>query len=146
MVFGCQIYRHSKVSNCYHSRPKCHNWNEYCTRCASCASSYYIHPASSVSSWDVLPSTSLHRVVYTTSDSPLACIKCHIRLVSCIGMQLWYILMKLFVRVTLFHLIPKMGPSVDPRWTSANVYEMANDFYLNTFIDLETFCISAGSE
>ncbi|KAG2100245.1 hypothetical protein BD769DRAFT_1631108 [Suillus cothurnatus] len=44
------------------------------------------------------------------------------------------------------HLIPKMGPSVDPGWTSANVYEMANDFYLNTFIDLETFCISAGSE
>ncbi|KAG2350727.1 hypothetical protein BDR05DRAFT_979386 [Suillus weaverae] len=39
-----------------------------------------------------------------------------------------------------------MGPSVDPRWTSANAYEMANDFYLNTFIDLETFCISAGRE
>jgi hypothetical protein len=39
-----------------------------------------------------------------------------------------------------------MGPSVDPGWTSANIYEMANDFYLNTFIDLETFCISAGSE
>ncbi|KAG1762797.1 Zn-finger domain-containing protein, partial [Suillus placidus] len=44
------------------------------------------------------------------------------------------------------HLIPKMGPSVDPEWTSANAYEMANDFYLNTFIDLETFCISAGRE
>ncbi|KAG1767064.1 Zn-finger domain-containing protein [Suillus placidus] len=44
------------------------------------------------------------------------------------------------------HLIPKMGPSVDPGWTSANAYEMANDFYLNTFIDLETFCISAGHE
>jgi len=44
------------------------------------------------------------------------------------------------------HLIPKMGPSVDPRWMSANIYEMANDFYLNTFIDLETFCISTGSE
>ncbi|KAG1775617.1 hypothetical protein EV702DRAFT_1115316 [Suillus placidus] len=44
------------------------------------------------------------------------------------------------------HLIPKMGPSVDPGWTSANAYEMANDFYLNTFIDLETFCISAGRE
>ncbi|KAG1781874.1 hypothetical protein EV702DRAFT_1184927 [Suillus placidus] len=39
-----------------------------------------------------------------------------------------------------------MGPSVDPGWTSANAYEMANDFYLNTFIDLETFCISAGYE
>jgi hypothetical protein len=48
--------------------------------------------------------------------------------------------------VRLCHLIPKMGPSVDPGWTSVNVYEMANDFYLNTFIDLETFCISAGSE
>ncbi|KAG1818055.1 uncharacterized protein BJ212DRAFT_1446545 [Suillus subaureus] len=48
--------------------------------------------------------------------------------------------------VHLCHLIPKMGPSVDPGWTSANAYEMANDFYLNTFIDLETFCISAGSE
>ncbi|KAG1830781.1 Zn-finger domain-containing protein [Suillus variegatus] len=43
------------------------------------------------------------------------------------------------------HLIPKLGPSVDPGWTSANVYEMAHDFYLNTFIDLETFCISARS-
>ncbi|KAG1798154.1 uncharacterized protein HD556DRAFT_1232565, partial [Suillus plorans] len=43
------------------------------------------------------------------------------------------------------HLIPKLGPSVDPRWMSANVYEMAHDFYLNTFIDLETFCISARS-
>ncbi|KAG1837994.1 hypothetical protein F4604DRAFT_1941875 [Suillus subluteus] len=44
------------------------------------------------------------------------------------------------------HLIPKMGPSVEPGWMSVNVYEMANDFYLNTFIDLETFCISAGSD
>jgi hypothetical protein len=41
------------------------------------------------------------------------------------------------------HLIPKMGQSVDPRWTSANVYELASDFYLNTFIDLDTFHISA---
>ncbi|KAG0704055.1 hypothetical protein DFH29DRAFT_849443 [Suillus ampliporus] len=40
------------------------------------------------------------------------------------------------------HLIPRMGRSVDPRWTSANVYELASDFYLNTFIDLDTFCIS----
>ncbi|KAG0692558.1 hypothetical protein DFH29DRAFT_1084661 [Suillus ampliporus] len=44
------------------------------------------------------------------------------------------------------HLIPKLGPSVDPGWTSANVYEMAHDFYLNTYIDLETFCISARSD
>ncbi|KAG2056156.1 hypothetical protein BDR06DRAFT_981584 [Suillus hirtellus] len=44
------------------------------------------------------------------------------------------------------HLIPKMGPSVDPGWTSANVYEMAHDFYFNTFIDLETFCISTHSD
>ncbi|KAG1824011.1 hypothetical protein EV424DRAFT_1510778 [Suillus variegatus] len=43
------------------------------------------------------------------------------------------------------HLIPKMGPSVDPGWTSANVYETAHDFYFNTFIDLETFCISTRS-
>jgi hypothetical protein len=48
--------------------------------------------------------------------------------------------------IHLCHLIPKMEPSVDPGWTSANIYEMANDFYLNTFIDLETFCISTGSE
>ncbi|KAG2118402.1 Zn-finger domain-containing protein [Suillus clintonianus] len=41
------------------------------------------------------------------------------------------------------HLIPKMGHSVHPGWTSANVYELASDFYLNTFIDLNTFCISA---
>ncbi|KAG2154486.1 uncharacterized protein EDB93DRAFT_1132677 [Suillus bovinus] len=40
------------------------------------------------------------------------------------------------------HLIPKMGQSVDPTWTSANVYELASEFYLNTFIDLETFCMS----
>ncbi|KAG2053500.1 hypothetical protein BDR06DRAFT_982797 [Suillus hirtellus] len=43
------------------------------------------------------------------------------------------------------HLIPKLGPSVDPGWTSVNVYEMIHDFYLNTFIDLETFCISTCS-
>ncbi|KAG2079660.1 hypothetical protein BD769DRAFT_1561389 [Suillus cothurnatus] len=41
------------------------------------------------------------------------------------------------------HLIPKMGQSVNPMWTSANVYELASEFYLNTFIDLETFCMSA---
>ncbi|KAG1807924.1 hypothetical protein EV424DRAFT_1575547 [Suillus variegatus] len=35
------------------------------------------------------------------------------------------------------HLIPKMGPSVDPGWTSANVYETAHYFHFNTFIDLE---------
>jgi hypothetical protein len=40
------------------------------------------------------------------------------------------------------HLIPKMGPSVDPSWNSANVYELASDFYINTFIDVDTFCIS----
>jgi hypothetical protein len=26
------------------------------------------------------------------------------------------------------HLIPKMGPSVDPSWNSGNVYELASDF------------------
>jgi hypothetical protein len=41
------------------------------------------------------------------------------------------------------HLIPKMGQAVDRGWTSANVYESASDFYLNTFIDLDTFCMSA---
>ncbi|KAG2051023.1 hypothetical protein BDR06DRAFT_998344 [Suillus hirtellus] len=43
------------------------------------------------------------------------------------------------------HLIPKMGQSVNPTWTSANVYELASEFYLNTFIDLETFCMSTTS-
>lgn len=38
------------------------------------------------------------------------------------------------------HLIPKMGRSVDRRWTSANAYELASDFYLNSYIDLDTFC------
>ncbi|KAG1876864.1 hypothetical protein C8R48DRAFT_745419 [Suillus tomentosus] len=38
------------------------------------------------------------------------------------------------------HLIPKMGQSVDHRWTSANAYELASDFYLNSYIDLDTFC------
>ncbi|KAG2137633.1 uncharacterized protein EDB93DRAFT_1322465 [Suillus bovinus] len=37
------------------------------------------------------------------------------------------------------HLIPKMGQLVNPTWTSANVYELASEFYLNPFIDLETF-------
>ncbi|KAG1784140.1 hypothetical protein EV702DRAFT_1176071 [Suillus placidus] len=41
------------------------------------------------------------------------------------------------------HLIPKMGQSIDWEWTSANVYELASDFYLNTFIDLDTFCMPA---
>jgi len=41
------------------------------------------------------------------------------------------------------HLIPKMGQSVDPGWTSANVYEVASDFYLNPYIDVDTFCISS---
>ncbi|KAG1881926.1 hypothetical protein C8R48DRAFT_766905 [Suillus tomentosus] len=40
------------------------------------------------------------------------------------------------------HLIPKMGQAVDRGWTSANVYESASDFYLNTFIDLDIFCMS----
>ncbi|KAG1800491.1 hypothetical protein EV424DRAFT_1474849 [Suillus variegatus] len=38
------------------------------------------------------------------------------------------------------HLIPKMGRSVDRRWMSANAYELASDFYLNSYIDLDTFC------
>ncbi|KAG2099222.1 uncharacterized protein F5147DRAFT_640620 [Suillus discolor] len=41
------------------------------------------------------------------------------------------------------HLVPKMGQKVDPSWTSANVYEMASNFYFNEFIDLDTFCISS---
>jgi hypothetical protein len=41
------------------------------------------------------------------------------------------------------HLIPKMGPSVDPRWTSANVYEVASDFYLNAFIDVVSNTLNA---
>ncbi|KAG2138249.1 hypothetical protein BD769DRAFT_1351271, partial [Suillus cothurnatus] len=40
------------------------------------------------------------------------------------------------------HLISKMGQSVNPIWTSVNVYELVSEFYLNTFIDLETFCMS----
>ncbi|KAG1773538.1 hypothetical protein EDD22DRAFT_976124 [Suillus occidentalis] len=43
------------------------------------------------------------------------------------------------------HLMPKMGQSVNPTWTSANVYELASEFYLNTYIDLETFCMSTTS-
>ncbi|KAG2132881.1 uncharacterized protein EDB93DRAFT_1323046 [Suillus bovinus] len=43
------------------------------------------------------------------------------------------------------HLIPKMGQLVNPTWTSANVYELASEFYLNPFIDLETFCMSTTS-
>ena len=40
------------------------------------------------------------------------------------------------------HLIPKMGPSVDPSWNSANIYELASDFYINTFIDESTHSVS----
>lgn len=40
------------------------------------------------------------------------------------------------------HLILRMGQAVDRGWTSANVYESASDFYLNSFIDLDTFCMS----
>ncbi|KAG2355977.1 hypothetical protein BDR07DRAFT_1538284 [Suillus spraguei] len=40
------------------------------------------------------------------------------------------------------HLIPKMEQSVDRGWTSTNVYELASDFYLNTYIDLDTFSMS----
>ncbi|KAG2362143.1 hypothetical protein BDR07DRAFT_1451311 [Suillus spraguei] len=36
-----------------------------------------------------------------------------------------------------------MGQSVDHGWTSANVYKLASDFYLNTYIDLDTFSMSA---
>ncbi|KAG2339093.1 hypothetical protein BDR05DRAFT_977833 [Suillus weaverae] len=43
------------------------------------------------------------------------------------------------------HLMPKMGQSVNPTWTSVNVYELASEFYLNTYIDLETFCMSTTS-
>ncbi|KAG1803344.1 uncharacterized protein BJ212DRAFT_1285141 [Suillus subaureus] len=41
-----------------------------------------------------------------------------------------------------YHLIPKMGPSVEPRLRSGNAYEAANDFYFNEFIDSEMFCTS----
>ena len=43
------------------------------------------------------------------------------------------------------HLIPKMGRTVDPRWRSADIYETATDFYLNDFIDVGMFCISAAN-
>ncbi|KAG2040381.1 hypothetical protein BDR03DRAFT_932668 [Suillus americanus] len=43
------------------------------------------------------------------------------------------------------HLIPKMGQLVNPTWTSMNVYELVSEFYLNPFIDLETFCMSTTS-
>ncbi|KAG2157667.1 uncharacterized protein EDB93DRAFT_1335093 [Suillus bovinus] len=35
--------------------------------------------------------------------------------------------------------VAQMGQLVNPTWTSANVYELASEFYLNPFIDLETF-------
>ncbi|KAG1886054.1 hypothetical protein F4604DRAFT_1877992 [Suillus subluteus] len=40
------------------------------------------------------------------------------------------------------HVIPKMGQSIDHGWTSTNVYELASDFHLNTYIDLDTFSMS----
>ncbi|KAG2140010.1 hypothetical protein BD769DRAFT_1626352 [Suillus cothurnatus] len=40
------------------------------------------------------------------------------------------------------HLIPKMGPSVEPRLRTGNAYKCTNDFYFNHFIDREMFCAS----
>jgi hypothetical protein len=36
------------------------------------------------------------------------------------------------------HLILKTAQEVDHRWTSHNVYKVANMFFLNDFIDLES--------
>ncbi|KAG1809360.1 uncharacterized protein BJ212DRAFT_1379640 [Suillus subaureus] len=43
------------------------------------------------------------------------------------------------------HLILKMGESVYLRLICGNVYEAANDFYFNDFIDGEMFCASVTS-
>ena len=43
------------------------------------------------------------------------------------------------------HLIPKMGQSIDPRWSGTDLYETASDFYLNPFIDIDMFCLSSGT-
>ncbi|KAF9245631.1 Zn-finger domain-containing protein [Melanogaster broomeanus] len=42
------------------------------------------------------------------------------------------------------HLIPKMGREIDHHWTSHNVYELANEFFLNDFIDLDLFFSCSG--
>ncbi|KAF9235882.1 hypothetical protein BU15DRAFT_89436 [Melanogaster broomeanus] len=42
------------------------------------------------------------------------------------------------------HLIPKMGQECDRSWTSSNVYEVADTFFLNDFIDLDLFFMCSG--
>ncbi|KIK82284.1 hypothetical protein PAXRUDRAFT_154075, partial [Paxillus rubicundulus Ve08.2h10] len=40
------------------------------------------------------------------------------------------------------HLIPKMGHECDHSWTSDNVYELANTFFFNDFIDIDLFLLT----
>ncbi|TFK59084.1 hypothetical protein BDN72DRAFT_781236 [Pluteus cervinus] len=38
------------------------------------------------------------------------------------------------------HLFPKFGPVVPPNWTSSNVLDRANMFFVNTFSDRDMYC------
>ncbi|KAH7926125.1 hypothetical protein BV22DRAFT_1009731 [Leucogyrophana mollusca] len=38
------------------------------------------------------------------------------------------------------HLIPKCGLHIDQTWATDNVYERAQSFYLNAYIDIDMFC------
>lgn len=42
------------------------------------------------------------------------------------------------------HLIPIFGGRVDPSWTSDNVLELCDSFYLNSYLDIETFQMIVG--
>ncbi|KAH7904195.1 Zn-finger domain-containing protein [Hygrophoropsis aurantiaca] len=39
------------------------------------------------------------------------------------------------------HLIPKCGLHIDKSWTTDDVYERAHTFYLNSYIDIDMFCL-----
>lgn len=37
------------------------------------------------------------------------------------------------------HLIPKFGPAKPPEWTSENVMNLCESFYVNSFTDRHTY-------
>ena len=42
------------------------------------------------------------------------------------------------------HLIPVFGSRINESWTSENVLEMCNSFYVNSYLDVETFQMFVG--
>ena len=42
------------------------------------------------------------------------------------------------------HLIPVFGSSVDPHWKSSNVLELCDSFFVNPYLNLDTFQMFIG--